>query len=201
MSDLARFVDETPRRPGATLVAVDGVDGSGKTTFADVLASEYANRGRIAVIVHLDDFLNPRAIRHRRGRASPEGFFLDTYDLGAFTSKVLEPLRPGGTSVIVPRALDLHTDSPVDDDPVVVPPSAVVVVEGMFLHRDELVAQWDRSVFLNVPFTVTASRMAERDGSNPNPDHPSLFRYVEGQRIYLGTCKPAERATCVIDNY
>jgi uridine kinase len=89
----------------------------------------------------------------------------------------------------------------VDDDPVVVPPSAVVVVEGMFLHRDELVAQWDRSVFLNVPFTVTASRMAERDGSNPNPDHPSLFRYVEGQRIYLDTCKPAERATCVIDNY
>lgn len=183
------------------MVAVDGVDGSGKTTFADLLASEFIRRGRVALTVHMDDFLNPRAIRHRMGRTSPDGFFLDTYDLEAFATNVLEPLRPGDTRVIVPRAFDVRTDSPVEDAPVLVPPNAVVIVEGMFLHRDELVAQWDVSVFLNVPFTITASRMAQRDGTNPDPDHPSMSRYVEGQRIYLAKCRPAERATYVIDNY
>lgn len=53
------------------------------------------------------------------------------------------------------------------DDPVGVPHRAVVIVEGMFLHRDELFAQWDLSVFLHVPFTISASRMAQRDGTIP----------------------------------
>lgn len=153
------------------------------------------------MVVHMDDFSNPRAIRHRMGRSSPEGFFLDTYDVGTFRSQVLEPLRLDGTRTIVPRAFDLATDSPVEDGPVVVPPGAVVIVEGMFLHRDELVDEWDVSVFLDVPFAVTVSRMSGRDGTNPDPDHPSMTRYVEGQRIYLDRCKPADRATHVIHNY
>jgi uridine kinase len=91
-------------------------------------------------------------------------------------------------------------DSPVEDSPVVVPDDAVVIVEGMFLHRDELCERWDVSVFLDVPFAVSVSRMAARDGSHPDPEHPSLHRYVQGQRIYLSRYKPKERATFVIDN-
>ncbi len=200
MPDLAPIVDATPQVPRATLVAVDGVDGSGKSTFADLLVTEYFNRRRAALVVHMDDFLNPRAIRYRMGRTSPHGFFLDTYDLGAFTANILEPLRPGGSREIVPRAFDLRTDSPLNDDPVAVPPQAVVIVEGMFLHRDELFEHWDLSVFLDVPFTITASRMARRDGTNPDPGHPSMSRYVDGQRIYFDKCRPAERAAFVIDN-
>ncbi|QNN52733.1 uridine kinase [Nocardioides mesophilus] len=201
MPDLASIVDATPCGQRVVLVAVDGVDGSGKTTFAGLLAAEYLNRGRVALVVHMDDFLNPRAIRYRRGRTSPDGFFLDTYDLGTFAANVLEPLAPGGDRAVVARAFDLHADGPVADDPVVVPPGAVVIVEGMFLHRDELVTRWDLSVFLDVPFTVTASRMARRDGSNPDPEHPSMSRYVGGQRLYLDSCRPADRATFVIDNF
>jgi uridine kinase len=57
------------------------------------------------------------------------------------------------------------------------------------------------SIFLDVPFAVTVPRMAQRDGAPPDPEHPSWFRYLQGQRIYLSTCKPTERATYVIDNY
>ncbi|MGZ6754483.1 MAG: uridine kinase, partial [Nocardioides sp.] len=58
------------------------------------------------------------------------------------------------------------------------PASAVVVVDGLFLHRDELVDAWDFSVFLEVPFDETARRMAVRDGSSPDHRHPRLRRYV-----------------------
>ena len=78
--------------------------------------------------------------------------------------------------------------------------AGVVIVEGMFLHRDELAGRWDLSVFLDVPFAETARRMAARDGSVPDPEHPSMRRYVEGQRRYLAGCDPRQRATLVVDN-
>jgi uridine kinase len=80
---------------------------------------------------------------------------------------------------------------------VTAPPGTVLVVEGIFLHRDELTDCWDLSIFLDVPFEVTARRMAARDGSNVDLEHP---RYIEGQRIYLHECDPRARAHMVIDN-
>jgi uridine kinase len=194
------IVARTPALGRPALVAVDGVDGSGKTTFATALVGAYARVGRLALVVHEDDFLNPRAVRYRMGRDSPEGFFLDTYDLPALKAKVLDALAVGASLRIVTAAFDNQTDMPVDIEPVDVPRTGVVIVEGMFLHRDELVARWDLSLFLDVPFTETARRMAERDGSSPDPDDPSMRRYVNGQRHYLATCSPHERATVVIDN-
>jgi uridine kinase len=186
------------RRPALT--AVDGVDGSGKTTFASRLASAIETAGRPAVIVHEDDFLAPREIRYRLGRDSPEGYFRDSYDLAALIERVLDPLGPGGDRRVQRRVFDHRTDAPIAAPVEEVPDDAVVIVEGMFLHRDELATRWDWSVFLDVPFTETAGRMAQRDGSHPDPEHPTMRRYVDGQRIYLARCHPRERATVVLDN-
>ena len=182
------------------MIAVDGVDGAGKTTFASRLAAAIESAGRPAVIVHEDDFLAPREVRYRLGRESPEGYFRDSYDLAALLEHVLDPLRPGGDRRVRRQVFDHRTDSPVAAPVEDVPVDAVVIVEGMFLHRDELVTRWDWSVFLEVPFTETVRRMAHRDGSPPDPEHPSMRRYVEGQRIYLAACHPRGRATVVLDD-
>jgi uridine kinase len=184
--------------PRPALIAVDGVDGAGKTTFASHLAAAIERAGRPTVIVHEDDFLAPREVRHRRGRHSPEGFFLDSYDLVALTQHVLDPLGPQGDRRIRRAVFDHRRDAPIHAPDEEVPFDAVVIVEGMFLQRDELADRWDWSVFLDVPFAETARRMAERDGSHPDPEHPSMRRYVEGQRIYFATCQPRERAATVL---
>jgi uridine kinase len=72
----------------------------------------------------------------------------------------------------------------------------VVIVDGLFLHRDELRAAFDLTVFLDVPFEVTARRMARRDGIGG----PDLRRYVEAQRIYFAACNPRAKATILFDN-
>ena len=113
---------------------------------------------------------------------------------------MLDPLLPGGTRRIVPRIFDHRTDASVVAGEIVVPADAIVVVEGLFLHRDELVDRWDLSVYLDVPFVESARRMAGRDGTDPDPEHPSIRRYMDGQRHYLSTCSPRERATYVVDN-
>ena len=198
-TDLQQLACDVVARRRPAVIAVDGVDGAGKTTFASRLAAAIEAAGRPAVIVHEDDFLAPKEIRYGLGRDSPEGYFRDSYDLTALIERVLDPLRPGADRRIQRRVFDHLKDAPAAAPTEEVAIDAVVIVEGMFLHRDELVARWDWSVFLDVPFTVTARRMAQRDGSHPDPDHPSLRRYVEGQRIYLATCHPAERASVVLD--
>lgn len=101
---------------------------------------------------------------------------------------------------MIPGSFDHGSDTHVQADPVHVSEDAVVVVEGMFLHRDELIGARDLSVFLEVPFEVSVCRMAARDGTSPRHEDPANRRYVEGQRIYLTTCMPRDRATFVIAN-
>ena len=184
--------------PGRRLVAVDGVDGSGKTSFAAKLVFEIQNRP--VIVIHADDFLNPSTVRHAKGRTSPAGFWEDTYNYAALQDQLLAPLGPKGDGWYSPASYDSVTDRVAQVEAVRAPSDALVVVEGMFLHRDELASYWDASVFLDVPFTEAASRMAVRDGSNPDSEHPTMHRYVGGQRLYFDAARPWQRATFVVDN-
>jgi uridine kinase len=186
--------------PAGVRVGVDGVDGSGKTVFADELADRLREDGRPVVRISVDDFHHPRAIRYRRGGDSAEGYWLDAFDYARLRADVLDPLGPGGCRRYRPAAHDLAGDRALHPAPEVAAPDAVLILDGVFLHRDELADVWAFSVFLDVPFDVTARRMAVRDGSSPDPEHPSLRRYVEAQQRYLRMCTPRHRASVVVDN-
>ncbi|NTI46351.1 uridine kinase [Agrobacterium rhizogenes] len=183
---------------GRVVVAVDGVDGSGKTTFADELALLVMKANHSVVRASVDGFHNPKEIRYRRGKSDPEGFFLDSYNYDGLRRLLLDPFRSGAALVDIAR-YDHATDEEISK-PKSVEPSAILLLDGIFLHRDELQDQWDFSIFLSVPFSVSYARMAVRDGSNPDPLAPENRRYHQGQLIYLQTCKPEDRATIVIDN-
>ncbi len=198
MKVLAQSIMDAGASERRLLIAVDGVDGSGKTNFAERLSAELEKIP--TAIVHLDNFLNPSIIRHRAGRNSPDGFWMDTYNYEFFTNLVLKPLSSDGDGTYVQSAYDHATDSIVVSPPTSFPTTGAVIIEGMFLHRDELHQEWDLSIFLDVPFSITAARMAERDGTNPDPEHPSMRRYVDGQRTYFRQAQPWKRATYIVDN-
>jgi uridine kinase len=186
---------DTPR------VAIDGPDGAGKTRFADRLADVLQSRHRRAAVrISVDDFHNVRAIRYRQGRDSPSGFWADSYDYNRFRRDVLEPFAPGGSRRFRRASYSHATDEILHPIPETAVPGAVLVVDGIFLQRAEISAHWDLTVFLDVKFTETAERMARRDGTPSDPDHPQMRRYVEGQRAYFRQCRPRERAHIVVDN-
>ncbi len=188
--------------PGRVLLGVDGVDGVGKTTLAEAIAAHLRASGRPVVRVSLDDFLQPAEQRYARGRDSAEGYYLDSVDRAAFLDAVVRPLRAAdhaGDPTIRTAVFDHRADTPVDAEPVPVPPDAVVVVDGIFLHRPELAAVWDASVFCDAAFEVTVARTAARDGGSADPEAASNHRYVGGQRQYLEQSRPAHLATVVVD--
>ncbi|MGC5169430.1 uridine kinase [Microbacterium sp. DT81.1] len=191
-------------RGGRVLVAVDGVDGAGKTTFADALAEVFAEDGSAVFRASIDGFHRPRAERYVRGRDSPEGFYRDSFDYSLFRRVLVEPFRDGlqtrGATGFQLSAFDVARDAQVGSRWVTAPEDAVLVVDGIFLHRPELRGLWDWSVWLEVPLEVTYARMAERDGSDPDPQAPSNARYVDGQRLYVLEADPRLAASAVIDN-
>ncbi|MCC2320983.1 AAA family ATPase [Cellulomonas xiejunii] len=191
-----RLTAAVPRGRRA-LVAVDGVGASGKTTFTARLAA--AVRGRPVVVLHADDFFHPSAVRHARGRWSPEGFWQDAYDYGSLVALALAPLHPDGDGWYSPASFDRVADRVAPAATVRAPDDALVLVEGTFLHRDELREHWDWSVYLHVPFEVAARRMVARDGVDPDPEHGPLARYAGAQRRYFAAAAPWRRASLVVD--
>lgn len=180
---------------GRWMVAVDGVGGSGKTTFARELAA--VTRGWPVIVLHADDFLNPASARHVRGPNSDEGFWLDAYNYPALLDRALLPLR-SGAGTYAASVIDHATGEVIEPDLTPAPPDAVIITEGTFLLRDELVDVWDHSIYLDVDLNEATRRLAQR---NRLPqDSPKLARYTGAQRRYFAEARPWLRASTVIDN-
>jgi uridine kinase len=174
---LDRVADAVPRITGRRVrVAVDGIDGAGKTWFADDLARVLTRRGFTVQRLSIDDFLSPATVRYARGRRSPAGYWLDSHDLPRFV-----------------RAITTEPHGAPSE-------GAVLLTDGIFLHRGELQDLWDLTIYLDVPFDVAFARMARRDGRSADPAAKENVRYSEGQRLYLAERDPASRAHLVIDN-
>jgi uridine kinase len=182
-------------------VAIDGVDGSGKTTLADALAPLVAAQARPMIRASVDDFHRPRVLRYARGRYSPDGFYLDSYDYDSFRKLLLDPLSPGGSGRYIARRFDLDNDRPFDPVAQQAQPGTALIVDGIFLQRPELRAYWDLSIFLKVDFETSVPRGAQRGPArdSPDPGSPLNQRYVGGQKRYIGECEPEQRADIVID--
>jgi uridine kinase len=187
-------------RPHPIRVAIDGVDGVGKTTLAEELVDPLRRRGPPVIRASIDGFHNPRSVRYRLGRRSPEGYFRDSFNYEALTNGLLRPLGPGGSLRYRRAVFNYRTDSEVQTPSELAPPNSILLFDGVFLHRPELRLYWDLSIFLDAPFAVTIPRCALRDGGSPDLNAAENRRYVEGQKLYLDQCQPGREATIVINN-
>jgi uridine kinase len=187
-------------------VGIDGCDAAGKTTLGDELgrAMSASDRSRSMIRASMDDFHNPASTRHRRGKDSPEGYFLDSFDCTALIRVLLDPLGANGSRTYRRAVFDFRSDRAVDAPFETAANDAILIFDGVFLHRHELAQFWDFSIFLDIDFETAIARAERRDldlfGSVANVRARYLQRYVPGQQLYFARCDPKRRATIVIDN-
>ena len=199
VATLLRSIREAPAWMRA-LIGIDGFDGAGKSYLAKELARlASATPGRPVVNVSIDGFHRPRSERRAAG-AGAEGFYRGSYRYDVFREAVVERLRAGRP--IVPRVWDVSADEPVHEGEVSIPDDGIVLVDGIFLHRPELVEVWDASLWLDVPLAVSVPRACARLATphDPDPEAAENSRYVGGQRLYVAEANPATRATWILDN-
>lgn len=185
-------------------VAVDGRTASGKTTFANELACTVRARGRSVIRTSVDGFHHPRTVRHRKGRLSPDGYYEDGRDLKAIRKLLLEPLGPEGNRSYVTQTFDLERDRPVEPEVHQAGDDAVLIVDGTFLQRPELMPAWDFVIFLHVEEEEAQRRGVERDsvalGGRASASEVYVHRYGPAFKRYELECRPAGRADVVVDN-
>jgi uridine kinase len=181
-------------RPHPVRVAIDGVDGAGKTTLADELAPLVERHGHPVIRASVDGFHRPRA---ERGHTAEE-YYASSFDYDALRAVLLEPLGPGGDRRYRPAVFDLARDEPLPEERLTAPSDAVLLCDGIFLHRPELEACWDATIFVAADLDTAVARALARDGGAARERY--RVRYAPGQRRYLAEARPQERADIVVDN-
>jgi uridine kinase len=196
----ARFAGARPGHP--LRVGIDGVCGSGKSTFAGDLTGVLTARGVPAVHLDSDGFHHVRAVRYRQGRDSARGYYEDAYDFAALADRVLRPLGPGGSLTYATKVHDMATDETFADAVARAEPAAVVVFDCTFLQRGALRELWDEVVYLDVDREVATRRGVERDadrmGGRGVAQAAFERRYMAACDLYVREERPAERASVVI---
>jgi uridine kinase len=186
-----------------TRVAVDGPPAAGKTTLADELAVALRARGRVVIRATIEGFLFPRAQRYRRGEYSPEGCYFETHDDGSLKRVLLDPLGPHGDRHFQQAVYDRDADVALSPPLATAPVDAVLVFDGVFLLRPELVDRWDLRVFVSTAYAKTVDRALIRERgvlSAADIERRWRERYIPSQQFYFATVRPTDLADVVVHN-
>ena len=181
-------------------VAIDGIDGAGKTFFADELADGLATAGRQIIRAGVDGFHRPRRERYALGRLSPQGYYQDAYDYPRLIADLLAPLGPGGSRVFRTHVFDYRADVVDESSEARAGDDAILLLDGVFLQREELKGHVDYRIYLKVDRPEALRRAAGRDGSSDSLDDPLNRRYIDAHGLYFAQCDPETNADVLVLN-
>ncbi|KQC12754.1 MAG: hypothetical protein APR63_10425 [Desulfuromonas sp. SDB] len=184
------------------IVAVDGVDASGKTYLADELVKPLSQRKFEVLRASIDGFHNPAAVRYQMGKDSAEGFYRCSFNYSELTAKLLKPFIQGNK--VVTSIYNFIEDHPVKSPEITVNSGMILIFDGIFLHRKEICGFWDISIWLKVDFKTVLNRVVKRDGyllgGEQEIKKKYLNKYLPGQNLYIEQRNPENIADLVIDN-
>ncbi|MEV0154676.1 uridylate kinase [Micromonospora sp. NPDC050686] len=186
-----------------TRVAIDGPPAAGKTTLADELAVVLRTQGRNVIRATIDDFLFPRAQRYPRGEYSAEGCYFDAHDHDALNRVLLDPLGPGGDRRFQYAVYDHTADTALSPPVTTAPADAVLVFDGVFLMRPELIERWDLRIFVSTALERTVDRAVIRErrvSSRADVERRWRERYIPSQQLYLATVRPTDHVDIIVHN-
>ncbi|MEH1167053.1 uridylate kinase [Micromonospora sp. CPCC 205539] len=186
-----------------TRVAIDGPPAAGKTTLADELAVVLRGQGRDVIRASIDDFLFPRAQRYPRGEYSAEGCYYDTHDYDALTRVLLNPLGPDGDRRFQHAVYDRATDTVLSPAVTTAPADAVLVFDGVFLMRPELIDRWELRIFVSTALEKTVERAVIRErrvSTRAEVERRWRERYIPSQQFYFATARPTHHANIIVHN-
>ncbi|WP_152602438.1 uridine kinase family protein [Planococcus sp. CAU13] len=149
--ELIHYIKQQLLIKETVIVAIDGRCGSGKSTFASVLAKELDGH-----IIHMDDFFLPAPLRTKERLQQPgENIHYERFD-----EEVIVPLNRGENIVI--QSYDCKTSS--FEEPRNLQKKFLYIIEGSYSLYHKIKDIYDMKIFMTVDSAVQAARIAERNG-------------------------------------
>jgi uridine kinase len=184
LSALASAISSRREGPGPLLVGIDGPGGSGKSTLAGALAPLLS-----ATVVEGDDFYHPSAQRDA-DTVDADGIG-GGFDWERLRDQVLTPVRAGSAT----RYQRYDWDEDRLDEWRSLDRPEVVIVEGVYVTRDELLPYYSATLWVEAPYETRLNRGLERDASR----RLWVEQWMPAEDRYRQRMQPQSRADLVVD--
>lgn len=184
-AELAGLIQSLPSKHRQKIVAIDGLGGSGKKTFAMRLHRAMPH----SAIIHASDFLKVES-----ERVSGADFSVSpNFDWDRLEREVFTPLRFG--EPVYYHKYDSFQDALGEKTHVA--EDAVILLEGEYVAQNRFAENYDYKIWIEVPDSVRMTRILESDGEKKWKEWQDSVRPIE--QHYLDTEKQQLRADLVIN--
>jgi uridine kinase len=192
---------EHSKPPGALLVGVSGIDGSGKGYVTGAIASRLEQSGVRAVVLNVDGWLNLPEVRFSRERPA-ERFYEKALRLDEMFEKLVLPLKQKRS---VRLAADFTEETATSYRPHVYEYDDVdvIVLEGIYLFKREYREYFDLRLWIDCSFETALGRAIARAQEGLPPEETvSAYRtiYFPAQEIHFERDDPRGAAHLVLRN-
>lgn len=178
-----------PTRP--YIVALDGLSGAGKTTLVKQLKGILDN----IVIIHIDDHIVERSKRYETGQEQWFEYYQLQWDTKYLIEHLFQKIQQNVSFLKLPfyyKEKDTHINKIIN-----LSTNSIVIIEGIFLLRDEWKNFYDYIIFLDCPKKIRYERVLQRDtyiGDLEERLEKYKKRYWVAEEYYLKKLKPYELA-------
>jgi len=183
--ELAKLLSGLPSRHKQKIVAIDGVGGVGKSTFAQELQKTLPG----STVIHADDFYKIES-----ERVTGNTFEINpNFDWDRMDREVFTPLHFG--QPISYHVYDWHKDEIGAKVPV--PADVVIILEGGYVTQNRFSENYDFKIWIDAPDTARLTRILERDGQHMLQQWENEWMPIE--RNYIDKEKPNLRADLIVN--
>ena len=189
------------RKNAPFIVGINGIDNSGKTTFAVNLDIYLRKRGYMTQLIHMDDFHNPKEIR-MQGNSEIDAYINNAFNLNLLRDEILYPAREFKRVDKHLKLLDLDSDTFTKIKKYHIDNDTIVIVEGVLLYRKPIDEFFDYRIFLKIEFDECLNRARRRDVPRYGESFLDKYhrKYIPIQKWYIETSNPLKLSNLVIDN-
>lgn len=186
------IMSEMLKHNSRILIGIDGLSRSGKTTFSKRLLQTLSDQQVMGVIFHLDDYIVERSRRYGTELQQWEEYYHLQWDVEQVTTDLFERVL-NSDSVTLP--LYHSKKDQCGNVTVKLPDKGVIIVEGVFLQREEWRSYLDYCFFLECP---REQRFKREDPLTQRDLNKFKQRYWKAEEYYETTVNPAFLADRVL---
>lgn len=181
------------------IIGIDGLGGAGKSTVSEILYKKFSDEHYSITVLHIDDFIHRKEIRYNDNYDEWECYYNLQWRYDYLIDEVIDPIKRGafnGKIELYDKDNDTYYLNEAD-----IPAGSIVIVEGVFLQREELSGLFDYMIYIDIPEEIRLDRVLERDGYIGDKQQIKVKydnRYFPAEHYYIETCSPSLNADYVI---
>lgn len=142
----------------------------------------------------------PKSYRYDGGDSSPDNYYRRNFNLSNIIDEIFNPVFERNVINKKIKLLNLDTDKFTVIKSYNIDQETIVIFEGVFLFRKELINYLDLKIYIDISFDEAKKRFIKRDLPLYGPSIYSKYqtKYFPAQRKYIKLINPINIADIII---